>query len=116
MNGIDATTGKAISGTAHLAQSVGDILGTPLGTRSMRRDYGSLLFDIIDRPINAAMPMLLRAATAVALRQWEPRLALSKVMLSGTPADGSLVIHIAGKRTDVPTSNAQVALSIPIAR
>ena len=115
MNGMDATTGKAIDGTAHLAQSIGKILCTPLGTRVMRRDYGSLLFDLIDRPINAATVMLLRAATAVALRQWEPRIAIAKIDVSGSFAAGNLTISIAGKRTDVAQPNAQVALSIPIA-
>jgi Bacteriophage baseplate protein W len=43
MNGIDASTGKNISGLAHLRQSVRDILSTPIGTRVLRRDYGSRL-------------------------------------------------------------------------
>lgn len=114
MIGMNATTGTALDGTAHLAQSIGKILCTPLGTRPMRRDFGSLLFELIDRPINAANVMLLRAATAVALRRWEPRLSIAKIDVTGTFADGSLTISIAGKRTDVAEPNAQVTLSIPI--
>jgi len=38
MTGIDASTGKALGGIAHVRQSVRDILTTPLGTRVMRRD------------------------------------------------------------------------------
>lgn len=113
MNGMNATTGRAIDGTAHLAQSITDILGTPLGSRVMRRDYGSLLFDLIDQPMNAAVQMLLRAATAIAIRRWEPRIKVTKVSLSGTIADGTLVITIAGNRTDLPAANARVTLSIP---
>ncbi|WP_255406064.1 GPW/gp25 family protein [Novosphingobium sp. CF614] len=111
---MNVTTGQALDGTAHLAQSIADILGTPLGWRVMRRDYGSLLFDLIDQPINAATVMLLRAATAVSLRRWEPRLKLSKVSLSGTPADGTLTITLSGTRTDVPAPNARTTLSIPL--
>lgn len=114
MIGMHATTGQALDGIAHLVQSIADILGTPLGSRVMRRDYGSLLFDLIDQPLNAATVMLLRAATAVALRRWEPRLRLTRVTLSGTPADGTLVIGVEGTRTDLPAANARAALTIPL--
>lgn len=58
MNGMDATTGKPLSGDAHLAQSVADILTTPIGSRVMRRSYGSLIPSLIDAPINAAIPAM----------------------------------------------------------
>jgi len=118
MNGMNATTGQAIDGNAHLAQSIIDILSTPIGARVMRRDYGSLLFDLVDQPINAALPMLMRAAAALAIRKWEPRLALRKIRIaSDAPAllaAGSLTISIEGDRTDLPAPNARVSLSIPI--
>lgn len=116
MNGMDARSGKALSGNAHLAQSIGDILSTPLGTRTMRRDYGSMLFDLIDQPINAAVRMLIHAATAIAIRRWEPRLKLTRVQLSAGNADGTLTMQIEGARTDLPAANAHVTLSIPIRR
>lgn len=114
MNGMQVTNGKAIEGTDHLVQSIADILGTPLGSRIMLRDYGSLIFDLIDQPINAATMMLLRAATIVALRRWEPRLKIDRVLLSGTPAEGSLAITISGTRTDLPAATARTTLSIPL--
>lgn len=43
MTGMSATTGRALTEREHLAQSIADILTTPLNTRIMRRDYGSLL-------------------------------------------------------------------------
>jgi phage baseplate assembly protein W len=116
MIGMDASTGKQLDGTAHLAQSIGKILRTPLGTRVMRRDFGSALFELIDFPANAANAMLIRAATALALRKWEPRLSIAKIGVSGALADGTLVISIAGRRTDVAPPAAQVSLSIPISR
>ncbi|WP_353653636.1 GPW/gp25 family protein [Porphyrobacter sp. YT40] len=109
-----ATTGKPISDEAHLAQSIGDILSTPLGSRVMRRDYGSLLFELVDKPINGAIRLLLQAATAIALRRWEPRLQLTRVTLAGEPAAGRLTIRIEGRRTDLPPSNALTTLTIPI--
>ncbi len=114
MTGISAQTGQTIGDDAHLAQSIADILSTPLGSRVMRRDYGSLLFELIDRPLNAALRMLLNAATAIALRRWEPRLNLTRVRLSGEPAAGQLTVHIEGRRTDLPAANDLVTFSIPI--
>lgn len=114
MIGINGQTGTALTADAHLAQSIGDILATPLGSRVMRRDYGSLLFELVDRPINGAIRMLLHAATAIALRRWEPRLRLTRVILQGEPQGGHLTIRIEGKRTDLPAANQLVTLSIPI--
>ena len=114
MLGADRQTGKTLSGDAHLAQSIGDILSTPIGSRVMRRDYGSLLFELTDKPINGAIRMLLHAATAIALRRWEPRLRLTRVTLLGQPRGGSLTLRIEGQRTDLPPSNELVALTIPI--
>ena len=116
MLGIDRTLGLALDGNAHLAQSVGDILSTPIGTRIMRRDYGSMLFDLIDQPLNAATRLLVFAATALAIKTWEPRLRLKSVGLSGDNARGELTVDITGERTDLPPANAHVSLSIPIRR
>ncbi|MEW7978507.1 MAG: GPW/gp25 family protein [Candidatus Sedimenticola endophacoides] len=52
MQGMHAITGQHLAGEAHLRQSIIDILTTPLGTRVMRRDYGSRLFELVDAPIN----------------------------------------------------------------
>jgi phage baseplate assembly protein W len=79
MIGMNNTTGKALEGLEHLRQSIRDILTTPIGTRVMRRDYGSRLFELIDRPVNSGWVMDAYAHTAEALDRWEPRFALSEV-------------------------------------
>lgn len=114
MIGSSNSTGKALSGDAHLAQSIADILSTPLGSRVMRRDYGSLLFELVDRPINGAIRMLMHAATAIALRRWEPRLSLTRVTIQGEPQSGRLVLRVEGRRVDLPAANELVTLTIPI--
>ncbi|HEY9092041.1 GPW/gp25 family protein [Parasphingorhabdus sp.] len=114
MIGLSKSTGKALDGNAHLIQSIADILSTPIGTRIMRRDYGSLIFDLIDRPLNTATRSLVHAASAIAISRWEPRLKLRKVTMDGEPASGRLSITIEGDRTDLPSANAHVSLSIPI--
>lgn len=52
--GMNAATGRAVSATDHIVQSVRDILITPVGSRVMRRDYGSELFYLIDHPQHQA--------------------------------------------------------------
>lgn len=80
MNGMSRDTGKKLRGFDHLRQSVHDILSTPIGTRVMRRDYGSDLPGLVDRPMNAELVARLYAATAGALHRWEPRLRLRRVV------------------------------------
>src|SRR3546814_15674025 len=74
--------GQRLRGNDKLAQSIGDILSTPIGTRAMRRDYGPMLTDLNDQPANSITRQLLFAATAVALSRWEPRLKLTRVGVS----------------------------------
>lgn len=88
MIGIDATTGKALSGTDHLRQSIRDILSTPIGTRVMRRNYGSQLFRLVDRPMTPGLQVEIYAAVVDALATWEPRLQVTAVSVE--PADSAL--------------------------
>lgn len=112
MMGMDARTGKALSGDAHLAQSIADILSTPIGTRIMRRPYGSRLPDLIDAPANAATRVQLYAATATALMRWEPRITLKRVALSVVDAmAGRWLLDLVGTRAD---TGAPVELSVPL--
>ena len=76
---MNRTTGAAISGLEHLRQSVGDILSTPIGSRVMRREYGSLVPQLIDHPDNNASQVRLFSAVASALLRWEPRFRLTRV-------------------------------------
>lgn len=81
MSGMDAATGKNIAGTAHLRQSVLDILSTPVGTRAMRRAYGSRLPYLVDAPLNGRVLMAIIAESASAIRRWEPRLKVKRVQV-----------------------------------
>lgn len=75
--GMSRTTGKPVAGIDHLWQSIADILGTPIGSRVMRRDYGSRLFALLDRPVNDELHVEIYAAIAEALDRWEPRFRLT---------------------------------------
>ncbi len=115
LNGMSRTTGAPLSGDEHLAQSIGDIITTPLGSRLMRRDYGCLLFELIDRPANRATLLLATVAIAMALGRWEPRISVSRVEFSGDLTSGQAEVTITGKRTDQAT-NAFTRLTIPLSR
>ncbi|MVO16216.1 GPW/gp25 family protein [Parasedimentitalea huanghaiensis] len=96
MIGLNASTGKQLSGMAHLRQSVRDILTTPIGTRVMRRDYGSRLYRLIDAPMSDATRLDMIAATYEALEIWEPRLQLDQVSVD-MPAPGEVLISLDGQ-------------------
>lgn len=99
MRGTSVTTGQAVSGVDHLRQSVADILTTPIGSRLMRRDYGSDIPALIDQPDNAATQVRVYAAAATALMRWEPRLRLQKLRASRNHA-GQLVLDVQGQYLD----------------
>lgn len=114
MRGMDATTGGVIDGADHLGQSIGDILTTPLNSRVMRRDYGSLLPELIDAPFNDATRTLLYGATAEALMRWEPRIRIKQMALALGDTPGHFVLDIEGERTDVTQGNSYTRLTIPL--
>lgn len=90
-------TGQSITGLEHLRQSVGDILTTPIGSRIMRRDYGSLVPDLIDHPDNQATQIRLFSAVASALMRWEPRMRLSRILVArNVEAPGLVQLTIEG--------------------
>ena len=97
MNGINASTGKRLSGVAHLKQSIRDILTTRMGTRVMRRDYGSRLPALVDNPTGQLLKVELFAATAEALVKWEPRFRLDRVYLESASQDGRIVLALEGR-------------------
>lgn len=101
MNGMDRSTGKPLAGADHLEQSIGDILGTPLGTRLGRREYGSLVPQLLDQPNNELGRMRLFAAAALALLRQEGRARISRVVLSPGKLPHEATLTITGRRTDV---------------
>lgn len=76
---------------AHIRQSIADILLTPVGSRVMRRDYGSKLFELIDRPISMALALQLSAASVMALKKWEPRVEVTRFKVHVDPNQPSVI-------------------------
>ena len=96
MIGMDRHTGQPISGIAHLRQSISDILGTPLGSRRHRPEYGSKLRRFIDLPVNKGWISAVQAEVARALGRWEPRLKLDRVSVVSV-IGGQINLKIAGQ-------------------
>jgi phage baseplate assembly protein W len=71
---MNRNTGLGISDTEHISQSMRDILLTPVGSRVMRREYGSLLSALIDMPQNPALRLQIMVACYSAIQKWEPRI------------------------------------------
>ena len=94
MSGLDRRTAALMTPDAHLAQSIQDILSTRIGTRVMRRGYGSALPDLIDQPINSLTLIDVYQATAEALDAWEPRFVLRRIEVAAAAAGAvDLTLH-----------------------
>ncbi|RXJ66375.1 phage baseplate protein, partial [Veronia nyctiphanis] len=77
-------------------QSLADILTTPIGTRVMRRDYGSRLFELVDAPMNDETLGEIYVATAEAIERWEPRFHLLQVLTSKL-SPGHVTLDLVGE-------------------
>ncbi|WP_353273471.1 GPW/gp25 family protein [Wolbachia endosymbiont (group A) of Agelastica alni] len=95
MRGMNASTGKELEGLEHLKQSIVDIITTPIGSRVMRREYGSRLSELVDRPINRDFTLEIYAAVAEALQKWEKRFKLEKVKITEVK-EGKVTIALEG--------------------
>ncbi|KTB85968.1 phage baseplate protein [Pseudomonas syringae pv. syringae PD2774] len=95
MIGMDRRTGQPVSGLAHLRQSIEDILGTPVGSRRMRPDYGSKIRRFVDLPVNDGWKSAVQAEVARSLGRWEPRLRLERVRVIAV-LNGQVTLEVQG--------------------
>lgn len=106
MIGTSRTTGTVLGDEARLAQSIGDILSTPKGSRVMRRDYGSDLPLLIDQPMNGETVVDIFMATAEAIDRWEPEFQLTRVEIA-TASAGHMELRLTG---DVEAIKVEVSI------
>lgn len=62
-------------------ESIKDILLTPLGSRVMLPEYGSRLFELIDRRVDDSFRADLAYFVIDAVSRWEKRVKIDKVVL-----------------------------------
>jgi hypothetical protein len=77
---VDGTGGiRMRSGEDDIRESVGVILGTHLGERVMRPEFGTALGDIVFDPNDASLAGRIELFVRKALERWEPRIVLKEV-------------------------------------
>ncbi|EIV5418965.1 GPW/gp25 family protein [Klebsiella aerogenes] len=108
--GMNRDTGRAISDADHIRQSVNDILRTPVGSRVMCRDYGSLLSSLMDMPQNDALNLQMMCACYMALLKWEPRVTLTSLTIE-RQFNGQMMVDLTGVIKD---SDGTLSLTIPV--
>lgn len=79
---------------ASLEESIRIILGTQLGERAYRPNFGSRLSEVMFEPMNTQVLMLIRLYVKEAIEKWEPRLLLKDVITEPDPNTGSVSINI----------------------
>lgn len=108
---MNRINGRSLGTIEHIRQSIADVLMTRIGTRCMRREYGSQLPDLVDQPFNDATRLRVYAATIMALMRWEPRIRISRVQFTGVSLQGAVVLQVEGTLVD---NNEPQNISIPI--
>lgn len=99
---------ETIQGEDDLHQCIRNILSTRKGSDVLRPQFGSAHLDYIDQPYDVALPNMVREIHQ-ALAQWEQRIVVQNVKISGTAPHFHLGIEWAVKddiarqiyRTDV---------------
>jgi hypothetical protein len=69
-------------GLDRLTASIQQILGTNVGTRVMRRDFGSSAFSFVFSPNDPQIDVKLDYAIRQALAKWEPRVTVGQITIS----------------------------------
>lgn len=94
--GANRETGAVATDWEHVKLCIQDILTTPIGSRVMLREYGSELFDLIDRPMTEQNILRCYAATYVAILRWEPGYRPTLFSIPQAGPDGRMRIMMGG--------------------
>lgn len=112
MRAFALATLQPIDGDQALSEAIRTVLFTPVGTRVGRRDFGSLLPELIDQPQNKDTIVRLYGATALALLRWLPAFRLVRVMLEQL-APGRAQLIVEGYDRTSPSPNALLRVGLP---
>lgn len=78
----------------NIEESIGIILGTKLGERVYRPDFGSRLSELVFAPMNTQTLLLIRIYIQEALEMWEPRIVIDGIYTEPDPLKGRVDITI----------------------
>jgi len=102
--------GKTVTGIEDINQEIFLILATPLGSVPHRPEYGSKIYEFLDKPMNIAKPLVLAEAWR-ALRKNSERFLVTDIKLVSASESGKFVFKIRG----IPQSrevDEEVVLSV----
>jgi phage baseplate assembly protein W len=77
--GINRHTGAVLTDFDHVRQSLGVILTTRLGSRVMRRTFGSAVPALLGQPLTPGDLMRWYMAIVIAVELWEPRFSVTSL-------------------------------------
>lgn len=95
-SGIDERTGKVITGPAHLAQSLGKIWHTRVGSRVMRLTFGADLRSLLSEDLTPAIALLLYNEMVATAAKWEPEYRINQLQLVKMTEGGALGVRHGG--------------------
>lgn len=95
-SGTSAANGQVLTDWAHTQQSIEIILTTPIGSRVMRRDFGSNIPDLVDNKMTPKRILEVYSAAAQAILKWEPRFRMAGGSVETAEATGRISIALRG--------------------
>ena len=90
--------------------SITDIMTTPIGTRIMRKDYGSKIPDLIDQPMNDILMIQLYSEIYTPILKWENRISIEQINIHEV-GHGKLIMDLDAVHI---TTDQSINLNIPI--
>lgn len=94
--GINARTGKILTGPAHLAQSLSKIWQTRLDTRVMRLSFGADLRSALSEDLTPSIALLIYNEMVASAARWEPEYLITQLQLVTLQESGKLGIRHGG--------------------
>ncbi|WP_204150197.1 GPW/gp25 family protein [Leptolyngbya sp. CCY15150] len=85
---------KLSSDSPNIEESIKIILGTKLGERVYRPNFGCRLAELVFEPMNTQTLLLIRLYVEEAITLWEPRIIVENVMTEPDPVEGKVTIEI----------------------
>ncbi len=85
---------KLSQGDPNIQESIRIILGTQVGERVYRPEFGSRLSDLVFAPLNRDTLIKLRLRVEEALNRWEPRITVTGIIAEADPIEGKVELTI----------------------
>lgn len=94
--GVSSSIGTVLADWPHVQQSIVKVLTTPIGSRVMRRDFGSEIPDLIDAKMIQKNVLAIYSAAAMAIAKWEPRFLVTGAAVNRLDAAGRVALTVSG--------------------